>query len=190
MEKPYKDSKEVTTIMILRHPYFETLNEEELHNVISYMNFEYYQRIPGYSREKTNYLYNKIHNMKKEQTITGYSVIKKDTSSSKLTSALRVGAVVNQDCKGWKGHAYYLGFSELFSPIYKEEEEKIELAGYPLTFEGVREEKLACFGCKKFGRVELHIIKNLLSIEETDVNLCIGGELITPDFITKILSKF
>jgi len=61
--KPYKENSEVTYEMITTHPYFKTLSEKELWNVIDKMNWEGYCKLDGLScTDKVNNLINKFNN--------------------------------------------------------------------------------------------------------------------------------
>ena len=58
MEKPFKNTGEVTYEMITTHPYFKTLTLQELENIIEYMNFKGYLELKGYcSTDKSERLY-------------------------------------------------------------------------------------------------------------------------------------
>lgn len=73
MEKPYSKTIEVTHEMITTHPYFRTLSETELTDVVSYMHYGGYKQIEGEtSKEKVQKLMESFNQSTMERKIIGY----------------------------------------------------------------------------------------------------------------------
>jgi len=92
-EKPFNHFSEVTYEMITTHPYFKTLSEKQLDEVVAYMNFSGFKQLQGEgSTQKTKILFKKLHsntitktNMKE---IIGYKL--KDSAKQYEKAAAKI----------------------------------------------------------------------------------------------------
>jgi hypothetical protein len=81
MEKPYKNTSDITLGMLLNHPYFRTLDKKDLANIINNLDMlNIYELLEGdRSLDKAENLINKTWKMettKSERKIIGYKLIK------------------------------------------------------------------------------------------------------------------
>ncbi len=77
MKKPYENVRDVTYYMITTHPYFKTLELDELGEIINYMNYSGYQNLEGTSsRDKAENLIKSFKSEQMEKKIIGYKLIK------------------------------------------------------------------------------------------------------------------
>ena len=86
--KPYKKKSEVTYEMITTHPYFKTLSEKELFEIIGNGSMKLYDKLEGnWTKDKAEILFNKLNNKSMQKLIVP------------ITDVLEIHKIA---CSSWK----------------------------------------------------------------------------------------